>query len=93
MWRLPQDHVLPCTAPNAIDILYDEQVAAFKRAAISDMMWRVATSLAHMYIPMVVSRQWLAADSGSAGNRGWRMPQGGTHEPLWSLKYHLLDKH
>jgi hypothetical protein len=24
---------------------------------------------------------------------GWRMPYGGTHEPLWSLKYHLTGLH
>ena len=58
-----KDHILPCTAPHALDIMYDEQVAAFGRASISNMMW------------------------------GWRMPQGGTHERMWSLKYHLLGKH
>ena len=58
-----KDHVLPCTAPHALEIMFDEQRAAFKRAAVSDMMW------------------------------GWRMPQGGTHERMWSLKYHLLGKH
>ena len=24
---------------------------------------------------------------------GWRMPQGGCHEPMWSLKYHLTGMH
>jgi len=24
---------------------------------------------------------------------GWRMPTGGTHEPMWSLKYHYTGKH
>jgi hypothetical protein len=34
-----KDYVSPCTAPNALDVMYDQQVAAFKRAAVSQFMW------------------------------------------------------
>jgi hypothetical protein len=58
-----KDHILPCTAPNALKIMYDEQISGFQRAGVSNFFW------------------------------GWKMPQGGTHEPMWSLKLHLLGQH
>lgn len=58
-----KDHIKPCLAENSLDIMHDQQKAAFEEAGIGHFFW------------------------------GWRMPTGGTHEPMWSLKYHYTGKH
>jgi hypothetical protein len=34
-----KDYISPCKAPNALDVMYNEQVVAFRRANVSQFMW------------------------------------------------------
>jgi hypothetical protein len=70
----------------------DRQISC-SAGSVACLNWRVRT-----YVFTVLSRydeQVNAFSSAQVANFmwGWRMPQGGSHEALWSMKYHLLGTH